>query len=128
MGRKLTDKTTHDEPPAVRLTKPKVSFKIALESKIDKGYCFSKLKEKHLKDFQNFLDQTVYKNLTISEVDKLFLRTKGKVKSVQKICGVKRDVVHYGKDKKPFRIHGYYNDDGYFVIYKIDPSHSVHKE
>lgn len=128
MGRKLTDKTTHDKPQTVRLTKPEVSFKIALENKIDKGYCFSKLKEKHLKNFQEFLDQTVYKNLTISEVDKLFLRTKGKVKSVQNICGVKRDVVHYGKSRKPFRIHGYYNGDGYFVIYKIDPSHDVHKE
>ena len=47
---------------------------------------------------------------------------------MQKIGGIEREVVHYGKDRNPFRVHGYFNNDGYFVIYKIDPSHNVHKE
>lgn len=128
MGRKLTDKTAPDKLQAKRLIKAEVVFKVALEDNIDKKYCFSKLKENHIKTFQRFLDQTVYKQLTISETDNLFLRTKGNKKCMQKIGGIEREVVHYGKDRNPFRVHGYFNNDGYFVIYKIDPGHNVHKE
>ena len=87
MGRKLTDKTAPDKLQAKRLIKAEVVFKVALEDNIDKKYCFSKLKENHIKTFQRFLDQTVYKQLTISETDNLFLRTKGKKNVCRKLVG-----------------------------------------
>lgn len=52
MGRKLTDKTAPDKLQAKRLIKAEVVFKVALEDNIDKKYCFSKLKENHIKTFQ----------------------------------------------------------------------------
>ncbi|WP_376699899.1 MAG6450 family protein [Listeria innocua] len=56
----------------------------------------------------------------------MFLRTKGP-KETAFIKGEKRTINYYGKNMNPFRIHGYYSSNGYFVITKIDPNHDVHK-
>ncbi len=104
------------------LTSPKKClFKIAICEQLDNNFCFKHLKSGDLKAFHSFIDETVGKQLTISEVDKLFLRTRGSVK--QEVNG--KEVIHYGKDRKPFRVFGYYNSDSYFVITRIDPKHKT---
>lgn len=103
------------------------SFKFALTGSLDNEFCFKKLKPNHIKEFHKFIEEILSKRLTISQVDKLFLRTKGKVIEKAYIFGKERDIIHYGKNNSSFRIHGYLNDDGYFVICKIDPNHRVHK-
>lgn len=100
-------------------------FKFSLEVCLDNNYCFSKLKAEHLRILDDFLAITVGRNLTVSEAEKLYLRTRGPKETVY-IKGEKRTIYHYGKNRNSFRIHGY-NSNGYFVITKIDPNHSVHK-
>lgn len=109
------------------LDKQSFYFKFGIEVPLNSKYNFSKLNKSGLKALDNFIKETVGKRLTISEVDKLFLRTKGPVKSIENVYGNKQEIVHYGKSNKPFRIHGYYNDDGYFIMYQIDPKHQKHK-
>ena len=65
--------------------------------------------------------------MTISQVESEFLRTKGKVSEREIIAGVEREIFHLGKNRNKFRIFGYYNEDGYFVIHRIDPKHQYHK-
>ncbi|EAD5716086.1 TPA: MAG6450 family protein [Listeria innocua] len=101
-------------------------FKFSLEVCLDNNYCFAKLKSENLRMLDRFLSETVGKDLTVSEAEKLFLRTKGP-KETAFIKGEKRTINHYGKNMNPFRIHGYYSSNGYFVITKIDPNHDVHK-
>lgn len=101
-------------------------FMLTIDHKLDNHYQFKDLKSSELQIFSTFLLQTVGKSLTISEVDKLFLRTKGP-KSEEVVCGNKVSMVHYGKDRARFRVFGYYNDDGYFVIHRLDPKHNFHK-
>lgn len=103
------------------------TFKIALEDYMHGSFNFGKMNQSGRKDLQTFLDKTVYKQLSISTVDKLFLRMKGKIRETAQINGINRDIVHYGFDRSPFRLHGYFNELNYFVIYKIDPKHEVHK-
>lgn len=121
---KLTNSTSAPSNGGKQLTrgtgKP---FKIAICEQLDNDFCFKKLKPSDLKEFHNFIDETVEKKLTISQVDALFLRKKGDIK--QDING--REVFHYGKDRKPFRVFGYYNEDGYFNVTRIDPKHKTNK-
>lgn len=98
-------------------------FKIAICEPLDNGYCFKKLCKNSSKELQNFIDETIGKSLTVTKVDKLYLRKKGEVK--REING--RELIHYGKDRKKFRIFGYYNNDGYFVVVRIDPNHRTDK-
>lgn len=103
------------------------TFKIALEDYMHGSFNFGKMDSSGRKDLQTFLDKTVYKQLSISTVDKLYLRMKGTVREKAEINGISRDIVHYGFDHSPFRLHGYFNGLDYFVIYKIDPKHKVHR-
>ncbi len=104
-------------------------FIIAITSELEKQYNFACInKHNGYKEFQKFLDDTVGKNLTISEVDKRFLRTKGKKEYYQK-GNINTTLHHYGKDRTAFRIFGYYNtENNYFVLTKIDCCHKVHNE
>ncbi|MGY3775825.1 MAG6450 family protein [Helcococcus sueciensis] len=114
-------------PKGTRLTSKKdITFKIAIEEKLDNGYDFKKMKQEHIKSFHNFLEETIYKELTITKVEKLFLRTKGKFKNSRRFNGKEVEEIHLGKDRDPFRIFGYYKSD-YFVITRIDPKHKTHK-
>lgn len=100
-------------------------FMISIEGSIENNYSFKKLKKENLSELEEFLSKTVYKNLNISDVDKLFLRTPDKTDTV--IChGAERQIQHYGKNGSAFRIHGYYHHS-HFVITRIDPKHKVHK-
>lgn len=123
---KLTNQTSAERQPN-KLTSDKnikKEFKISICEQLDNGYCFKNLKSEALRNLHSFIDETVGKKLTISETEGLFLRTKGQV--VQKING--RDLIHFGKDRKPFRIFGYYNSEGYFNITRIDPNHNTNKD
>lgn len=82
-----------------------------------------------LKTLDNFISQTTAKNLTVTEVDALFLRTQGNGSNYEEveIDGISRQIYHYGKDRTPFRLFGYFNEDGYFVLHKIDAKHKSHK-
>ena len=126
-GRRLTNKNKSSQK-GEKLVKSDFEFKMAISTTLDNNYSFKQMNKKDLQKLDQFIKETVGKHLTISKVDELFLRTKGPVKSKEKIDGMQRDVVHYGKDRTPFRIHGFYNDDGYFVIYQIDTNHKKHKE
>lgn len=111
------------------LDRKQMSFKFCIQECLDRDFCFTNLSKGNLRSFENFIKETVEKNLSITEVDKLFLRTQGHGSKYceETIKGIKRQIFHYGKDRNPFRIHGYFNEDGYFVIHKIDPNHKVHR-
>lgn len=128
---KLTDETGKGKlKPSLLLTnRNSISFRMSIEHSLENGYDFKKLNSDSLKNLHSFIENTIGKNLTISEVEKLFLRTKGNVFSNEVINGLERKIIHFGKDMHPFRIHGYYNEKNnfYFVICKIDPNHKVNK-
>lgn len=125
MGKKLTNFNKKQQTGQAVLTDRTANiFKISICEQLDNNYCFKKLKPEDMKQLHAFIDETVGKQLTISLVDQLFLRTKGQVTEKDKQG---RAICHYGKDSQPFRIFGYYNTDGYFNITKIDPKHRVHK-
>lgn len=111
------------------LNRRKMRFKFCIQESLDNRYCFKCLNKESLRALDNFIKQTVDKQLSITEVDDLFLRTKGRGQNyeLKVINGAQREVFHYGKDRTPFRIFGYYNEEGYFVIYRIDPNHKTHK-
>lgn len=127
MAGNLTTNTSSSSSGNAKLTVVNAKFKVCIQEPLHQKYCFKKLKKESLHAFEQFIGETVGKNLTISDVDNLFLRKKGPVKNKEIIQGIEREVVHYGKDRNPFRLHGYYNEDGYFVLHKIDPKHNVHK-
>ena len=123
--RKLPTIETSDKKQ--RLDKPNTKFKMVFETQLANGYELKDMTIPHIKEFHRFVAETVYKKLTISQVDDLFLRTEGMGTAPKEIQDQK-ELVHYGKDRNPFRLFGYYNQDGYFVICRIDGSHTVHKE
>lgn len=122
---KLTDLNDEHTAKGTKLTNLKAqTFKLAIGVELEPKYCFDTKKPKDLtKELHNFLKETVYKGLTITQVDKLFLRKKGPVKETNN--GV--EIFHYGKDQKPFRIHGFYDNKGYFNIVRLDLNHKYHK-
>lgn len=127
MAQKLSINKPARKGGSARLDTRTAVFKIALEDYMHGSFNFSKMDSSGRKDLQTFLDKTVYKQLSISTVDELYLRMKGTVREKAEINGIYRDIVHYGFDRSLFRLHGYFNELNYFVIYKIDPKHKVHR-
>lgn len=143
MAKKLDTRTPQQK--GVCLDRREIKFKIRLADKMLNHFDFEKLSKSNVaKDFQNFLDETIGKDLSITEVDKRFLRTRGGVSETTSIPiskweknGVRdrsqpfedteRKIYHYGKNMNPFRLFGFY-EDGYFVIYMIDPAHEKHSK
>ena len=109
-----------------KLTEPRL-FKLVFSDKLDNGYELKDMTREYIQCFHRFLSDTVYKGLTITEVDKLYLRKAGLSKAPV-IVSNGHELVHYGKDRTPFRIFGYYNLDGYFVICRIDGKHATNHE
>lgn len=99
-------------------------FKIAITRQLDNNFCFKDLDKSGLKDLHNFIDETVGKHLTISEVDKLFKRKRGPIETIE-VNGQEFQLMHYGKDRKKFRIFGFYSET-FFHITKIDSKHDTH--
>lgn len=129
LAQNLTLNTNVESGNGSFLDRKSMRFKLCIQECLDKKYCFKKMDKGSLKALDLFISETVDKNLTITEVDSLFLRTKGNGSNFEeiKINGSTRQVFHYGKDRNPFRVFGYYNEDGYLVIHKIDPKHKTHK-
>lgn len=98
-------------------------FKIAITEKMDNGFEIKDLSANGCKAFQELINDTVYKGLTISVVDQLYRRKDDKSMNDEEDG---KKIIHYGKDSKPFRLFGYYDKEGYFVITRIDPSHKTH--
>lgn len=124
----LTDKTSTDASSVKSLTSDKrssVLFKVAVTEVLQSPYTFGKLKPQDIKGFSQFLKKTVGKNLTISQVEKEFLRTDGPhgAKNNEIINGIEQNVYHFSNGERDFRIHGYYNLDSYFCLCRIDPHH-----
>ena len=111
----------------VKLSPTTRPFRIVFEVKLDNGYELKDMTREHITEFHRFLCDTVYKGLTLSEVDKLYLRKEG-LSNAPVIMSNGRELMHYGKARNPFRIFGYYNVDGYFVVCRIDGAHKTNKE
>lgn len=124
---KLTDKNKSYEKGTQLTSRNTKIFKIAICGSLENNFEFKQLDNRGIKQFHKFIEETIGKKLTITEVDKQYLRTKGTIKEERFVHGKKRDIMHYGKDKNPFRIFGYYNTDSYFTITRIDPKHKTHK-
>ncbi|KAA0967472.1 hypothetical protein FXF62_02035 [Streptococcus cristatus] len=123
--KKLTNKNSASSSKGASLTALRdVPFKFSISEQLDNKFAFKDLKAADIKALHNFIDITIGKKLTITQVDKLYLRTKGGV--TQTINN--KDVVHYGKDCNSFRVFGYYNSENYFNITRIDPKHKTNAE
>ena len=61
----------------IKLFSKEELFRISFEVKLDNGFELKDMTHKHIQEFHRFLQATVYKGLTISEVDELFLRKSG---------------------------------------------------
>lgn len=111
----------------IRLFSEEQKFKIVFEVKLDNGYEVKDMTQKHVKELHKFLSDTVYKGLTISQVDNLFLRKEG-LSNAPKTISHEKELMHYGKKGNAFRIFGYYNSEAYFVICRIDGDHQTNKQ
>ncbi|MBU5668498.1 hypothetical protein KQI68_01455 [Peptoniphilus sp. MSJ-1] len=126
--RRLTNKNKTDKKGTQLTNRKTKPFRIAICGSLENKFDFKELDNRAIKQFHKFIEETIGKNLTITEVDKQYLRTKGTIKEEKFVHGEKRDIMHYGKDEKPFRIFGYYNTDSYFTITRLDSKHKTHKE
>jgi len=133
MGKKpprvLTNLTNVKESDISPLTNVQAQpFRISIERGLENKFQFGDMKQSDIKDFHRFVSETVGKSLSISQVDNMYLRKRGLKKdmTMQVIDGAEREVFHYGKDRHPFRLFGFYNT-GYFVLTKIDCTHATHK-
>lgn len=103
-------------------------FVVAFAVELENGYELKDMTSSHIKEFHRFLQDTVYKGLTVSQVDNLYLRKKGLGRTPP--LKYKKDVelIHYGKSERAFRLFGYYSESGYFVVCRIDGGHQTHKQ
>lgn len=125
MAQKLTKiKSDHYKQKPIANVK-KQFFKISIEMCLDNNFSFKDLNKEALKSFDKFVKLTVGKKLTISDVDNEYRRTRGPKDTIT-VDGIDYERIHFGKDRNPFRIFGYYNS-GYFVLTRIDPKHKTHK-
>lgn len=127
MAHTLTDVRSNEAnaQPLVRIREQ--TFLISIERQLERKFCFNELDVRSAKKLHNFIDETIGNGLSISAVDKSYLRTKGGRSEVRTINGVETEVFHYGKDRDSFRLFGYYNRN-YFVLLRIDCKHATHRQ
>lgn len=64
------------QPPGIPiLTKTRGLFVFAISEQLKNKYCFKKLNEDEIKDFHDFIEQTVGNQQSITDVDKRYLRS-----------------------------------------------------
>lgn len=122
MGQKLTGQRQNGE--AERINGKEQPFRIVLSTKLENNYEFKDLKERDIKEFHHFLRETVYKKLSITTVERDWLRQKGDAPPDFYQGGI--EMIHLGKSASKFRLFGYYDINGCFVLCKIDPGHNTH--
>lgn len=125
MAQKLENANKQNVIPVLENAKAK-PFRVTFEVQLTNGYEVKDMKQADIKELHKFLEETVYKNLSISVVDKKYLRKQGMSNAPPVMYG-DMELYHYGRDRSPFRIFGYYNEDEYFVVCRIDGSHQTHK-
>lgn len=100
-------------------------FKVVFAGEVQRGYDFTDCNVKQWYAVGKFLDDFVGK--TISEVDKARKRPPDRTMMVNDpLSGTDKKVEHYKVQGKQ-RMHGYYNQYGYFTVTAIDPGHDIHK-
>lgn len=125
MPRKLDRKISREETPELERAKEAL-FRMCFTEKLTNNYEVKDMHERDNKAFQKFLEDTVYKKLTISQVDDLYLRKQG-LGDAPPVKYGDMELLHYGKANSSFRLFGYYNKDRYFVICRIDGQHKTHR-
>jgi len=128
MAKKLIKINTPKHTSVTALTtkaRRQLPFKLILEAQLDRHFSFKQLKTQDSRQFDLFLTKTIGRGLTITETETLFLRTMGPhgAKHVEQYNDVDQDVIHFSNGTRDFRVHGYYNHLGYFVLVRIDPHH-----
>lgn len=122
--RELTkNNSAHSSKGTLLTTSKDIAFQILISRQLDNKFAFKDLNPEGIKALHSFIDDTIGKKLTITEVDKLYLRKKGGI--IQIING--EEVMHYGKNGNKFRVFGYYNSQNYFNITRIDPKHKTNE-
>ena len=120
MARRLT---SVNSTKGTKLSRKNEDFRIAIVDKLENGYEIKDMDREDAKNLHRFVEETVGKGMSISEVDRRYLRKK----DFQITDADQKSIVHYGKDGSTFRIFGYYNSDAYFVLTRIDGKHSTHR-
>ncbi|MFC6179817.1 MAG6450 family protein [Lactiplantibacillus daowaiensis] len=127
MGKRLIQPRKTALSPSA-LTQPhnrEQQFKLAIETTLDHNFDFKHLKTQDSRQFNLFITKTVGRELSVTAVKPLFLRTGGPrgAKNIELINGVPCSVMHFSDGTRDFRIHGYYNMQGYLVVVRIDAHH-----
>ncbi|RXT17739.1 hypothetical protein BVJ53_07325 [Lacticaseibacillus chiayiensis] len=132
-GRILTNRNfASDKPQGIQLasdSRTTARFKLSIEHVLENNYQFKDMRVEDIKNFSKFITSTVGRGLTITQVESSLLRTDGPhgAKNIEQVDGEKKEMYHFGQDRTKFRVHGYYNDEDYFVIHRIDPQHKKFK-
>lgn len=112
-------------PLGDKLARHNIPFKLSIQHQLHNRYNFKKLKSEGLYELHAFIDKTVDKGLTISQVEKQWRRNS--IPEEEEIGGKIREVFHFGEDGSKFRIFGYYDRHGQLVVWKIDEKHKTHR-
>lgn len=114
----MAKKLNNNKSNAKQLTtKTSVIFKILLEEKLYNNYDFTVLKGKgNMKSFQDFLYKLIGKSW--ADVEKLYGRI-----DYENDKHNGEQIIHFGEDRKSFRLHGIKRDNKYFILLRIDPNH-----
>ena len=124
MGRKLPKPSANKSVQS--LSRNGLPFRISIETELANGYEIKDMTKENANDLHRFVTETVYKKLTVLEVDRLYLRKEG-MSDAPPTLYKDKELLHYGKARTTFRLFGYYNQDGYFVLCRIDGGHQTHK-
>ncbi|SRX64188.1 MAG6450 family protein [Mycoplasma mycoides] len=127
-GKKWVTSNNSKISTSPKLFKKDIFFKIAIVHKLDNGFDFKSLTIEGIKEFHNFINEILNKKMTISQVENLYMRKTSNPfnnRTVDQQIEIRE--IHLGKNRQPFRLFGYFNDDNYFVLTKIDPNHNFHE-
>lgn len=102
-------------------------FRVAFAGEATKkGYRFEDCSKEDWHKLGEWLNRWVGKTIQELRGSKSARNTDSTQKSVDPYDNKLKTEQHYGFNGKK-RVHGYYNQQGYFTITKIDPNHKVHK-
>nr|WP_307925236.1 hypothetical protein [Mycoplasmopsis bovis] len=78
MNKKLTSELNLNKKTNLFHTNKEIVFKFAIVNKLDNGYDFKSLDLDGLKKFNNFVNDILEKKMTISQVEKTYMRKRFK--------------------------------------------------